>query len=80
MKRISGYFEQATAYAIAWQERTGIPIRTAILVSTEEGITQVFEGNPIARSFIGDLKLPPTLIGRESVEFTEGSKLSFSYC
>ena len=31
------------------QERTGIPIKNfAILVSTEEGITQVFEGNPIA--------------------------------
>ncbi len=48
-KDIGNYFQQATAYAIAWQERTEIPISNfAILISTEEGITQVFEGNPIA--------------------------------
>ena len=46
-KDIENYFQQATAYAIAWQERTGNPIDNfAILITTEEGITQVFEGNP----------------------------------
>ena len=48
-KDIENYFQQATAYAIAWQERTGIPINNfAILISTEEGIVQVFEGNPMS--------------------------------
>jgi len=45
---IQNYFLQATAYAIAWQERTGQAIENfAILMSCEDGITQVFEGKPI---------------------------------
>ena len=45
---VDNYFLQATAYAIAWQERTGNAIDNfAILMSCEDGITQVFEGNPI---------------------------------
>ena len=45
---IFNYFQQATAYAIAWQERTGMVVDNfAILVSCEDGEVQVFEGNPI---------------------------------
>ena len=45
---IGNYFQQATAYAIAWQERTGMVVDNfAILVSCEDGEVQVFEGNPI---------------------------------
>ena len=45
---IFNYFQQATAYAIAWHERTGIAIDNfAILVSAEDGEVQVFEGNPL---------------------------------
>ena len=45
---VQNYFLQATAYAIAWQERTGQAIENfAILMSCEDGITQVFEGRPI---------------------------------
>jgi genome maintenance exonuclease 1 len=45
---IENYFIQASAYAIAWQERTGIPITNfAILISCENGQIQTFEGNPI---------------------------------
>ena len=47
-KDITNYFLQATAYAIAWQERTGIPIHNfVILISSEDGIVQVFQGDPI---------------------------------
>jgi len=47
-KDIENYFLQATAYAIAWQERTGIPIDNfVIMITTDDGITQVFEGNPM---------------------------------
>lgn len=45
---IANYFQQATAYAIMWQERTGVAIDNfAILVSCEDGEVQVFEGNPL---------------------------------
>ena len=45
---IDNYFLQASAYAIAWQERTGIPINNfAILISCEGGHVQLFEGNPV---------------------------------
>ena len=45
---IKNYFLQATAYAVAWQERTGIVIDNfVILVSCENGDVQVFEGNPV---------------------------------
>tara|TARA_R100000458_G_C8181117_1_gene178136 strand:- start:140 stop:784 length:645 start_codon:yes stop_codon:yes gene_type:complete len=44
---IENYFLQATAYAIMWQERTGIPIdQIVILISTEEGIVQEFIKTP----------------------------------
>ena len=47
-KDIENYFLQATAYAIAFQERTGIAIDNfAILISCEDGAVQVFEGNPL---------------------------------
>ena len=47
-REIENYFLQATAYAIAWQERTGIPVDNfVILLTTDDGITQVFEGNPM---------------------------------
>jgi len=46
--QIENYFLQATAYAIMWQERTGIAIDNfAILISCEDGKVQVFEGNPL---------------------------------
>jgi len=38
---IENYFLQATAYAIMWQERTGIPVsQIVILISCEDGIVQ----------------------------------------
>lgn len=44
---VLSYFYQATAYSIAWEERTGQRIDNfAILLVTDEGITQVFEGSP----------------------------------
>lgn len=44
---IENYFLQATAYAIMWQERTGIPVKQiVILISTEEGIVQEFIEDP----------------------------------
>jgi len=47
-KDIGNYFMQATAYAIAWQERTDIPVDNfAIIISTENDGVQVFEDNPI---------------------------------
>jgi hypothetical protein len=45
---IQNYFTQATAYALMFQERTGIIIDNfAILIACEDGIKQVFQGNPI---------------------------------
>tara|TARA_R100001163_G_C5063574_1_gene200891 strand:+ start:374 stop:1045 length:672 start_codon:yes stop_codon:yes gene_type:complete len=46
---IENYYLQATAYALMWQEMTGIAIDTfKILVACEQTCTcQVFEGNPI---------------------------------
>jgi len=45
---IENYFLQATAYALMWQDRTGQEIKKfKILLSCEEGVSQVFEGNPI---------------------------------
>jgi len=45
---IENYFLQATAYALMWQDRTGQEIKKfKILISCEEGISQVFEGTPI---------------------------------
>lgn len=45
---IENYFTQATAYALMFQERTGIIIDNfAILISCEDGIKQVFQDNPI---------------------------------
>ena len=45
---IDNYFTQATAYAIMWQERTGIKIdNIVILMSCEDGTVSVFESNPI---------------------------------
>lgn len=38
---IDNYFLQATAYAIMWQERTGMPVpQIVILISCEDGIVQ----------------------------------------
>ena len=45
---IENYFTQTTAYAIMWQEMTGIPINNiVIMIATEAGDCQVFEANPI---------------------------------
>ena len=45
---IDNYFMQATAYAIMWQERTGIKIdNIAILMSCEDGTVSVFESSPM---------------------------------
>lgn len=47
-KDIENYFMQVAAYSIAWQERTGQSIDNfVILMSCEDGITQVFEDKPI---------------------------------
>ena len=46
---IGNYFLQATAYTLAWQERTGIQIdNIAILITCDDGSTQVFERDPKA--------------------------------
>ena len=45
---ILNYFMQATAYSIAWQERTGIAIdNIVILISCDGGQVQEFEDTPI---------------------------------
>jgi genome maintenance exonuclease 1 len=45
---IENYFTQATAYALMFQERTGIIVENfAILISCEDGIKQVFQDKPI---------------------------------
>jgi genome maintenance exonuclease 1 len=45
---IENYFLQASAYALMYQERTGKIIDNfAILISCEDGLKQVFQGNPL---------------------------------
>jgi hypothetical protein len=45
---IKEYFMQATAYAIMFQEQTGIPVKNiVILMSCEDGCVTVFEENPL---------------------------------
>ena len=45
---IENYFLQATAYALMYQERTGVIIQNfVILIACEDGLFQVFEDNPI---------------------------------
>ena len=45
---IDNYLMQATAYAIMWQERTGIKIENVvILITSEDGTVGVFESNPL---------------------------------
>jgi len=47
-KDIDNYFAQATAYALMFQERTGIIIENfAILIACEDGLKQVFQDKPI---------------------------------
>lgn len=54
-KDIDNYFTQATAYALMYQERTGAIIDNfAILIACEDGIKQVFQGNPL--KYVKDLK------------------------
>ena len=44
---ISNYFEQTAAYSYMWLESTGVRIpQIVILVSAEDGVTQVFKKNP----------------------------------
>lgn len=48
IKDIDNYFAQATAYALMFQERTGIIVDNfAILIACEDGIKQVFQDKPI---------------------------------
>jgi len=52
---IDNYFAQACAYALMYQERTGTIIDNfAILISCEDGIKQVFQGNPL--NYVKSLK------------------------
>ena len=45
---IKNYFQQATAYALMYQERTGIIIDNfVILIACEDGLRQVFQDNPL---------------------------------
>ena len=45
---IENYFLQATAYALMYQERTGVIIENfVILIACEDGLFQVFEDKPI---------------------------------
>jgi len=47
IRDIDNYFMQATAYAIAWQERTGQPVdQIVILIASEDGANQVFRSTP----------------------------------
>lgn len=44
---IGNYFEQTAAYSYMWLESTGVRIpQIVILVSAEDGVTQVFKKNP----------------------------------
>lgn len=48
IKDIDNYFMQATAYALMYQERTGQIIDNfAIMIACEDGLKQVFQGNPM---------------------------------
>lgn len=45
---VESYFLQATAYALMYQERTGIIVNNfVIMIACEDGLSQVFEDNPI---------------------------------
>ena len=45
---IDNYFAQACAYALMFQERTGIIVDNfAILIACEDGLRQIFQDNPI---------------------------------
>jgi CRISPR/Cas system-associated exonuclease Cas4 (RecB family) len=45
---IENYFLQATAYALMYQERTGVIVENfVILIACEDGLFQVFEDTPI---------------------------------
>lgn len=45
-KYVTNYFQQEAFYAIAWEERTGIPIQQLVtLIVTSDGETQVFIEN-----------------------------------
>lgn len=47
-KWIENYFQQATAYAIMWEEMFGERIdKIVIIIGNEEGFCQVFEKNPL---------------------------------
>jgi len=47
-KDIQEYFMQATAYAIMFQERTGIQIKNIVILMTcEDGSTMVYQKNPL---------------------------------
>jgi genome maintenance exonuclease 1 len=51
---IDNYFAQATAYALMFQERTGIIVDNfAILIACEDGLRQVFQGksNTLCKTF-----------------------------
>ena len=45
---VESYFLQATAYALMYQERTGVIVDNfVIMIACEDGLCQVFEDNPI---------------------------------
>lgn len=45
---VESYFLQATAYALMYQERTGIIVDNfVIMIACEDGLSQVFEDNPL---------------------------------
>ena len=47
IRDIDNYFMQATAYAIAWQERVEQPVnQIVILIAAEDGANQVFKSTP----------------------------------
>ena len=47
-KDITEYFMQATAYAVMYEERYGIPIdNIVIIISSEDGMTQLYQKNPL---------------------------------
>jgi genome maintenance exonuclease 1 len=65
-KDINEYFMQATAYAIMFQERTGIQIKNIVILMTcEDGTTMVYEKNPI--HYVKDLKEAIDVYYRENV-------------
>jgi genome maintenance exonuclease 1 len=64
---IENYFTQATAYALMYQERTGIVIDNfAIMVACEDGLRQVFQDKPV--KYVKKLKEAIVTYGNKNIK------------